>query len=191
MQKTYREGYSGAPRTLYTPETESGFTRLGGTSFYSWGPRYSDDSYTMDDGTVIDLSDDQFYDPYDLFRTGVLTQLDLSMSGATEKMNYYFSVGNDSEEGVLPNTYYDKTNLRLKAGYQATDNFNINTSLTYANSGGARGNGGDKSVFSSLSYYSATFPINDYQNADGSQRNYSFGVIDNPRYLLEKKSVEG
>lgn len=190
LQKTYREGYSGAPRTLYTPETESGFTRLGGTSFYSWGPRYSDDSYTMDDGTVIDLSDDQFYDPYDLFRTGVLTQLDLSMSGATEKMNYYFSVGNDSEEGVLPNTYYDKTNLRLKAGYQATDNFNINTSLTYANSGGARGNGGDKSVFSSLSYYSATFPINDYQNADGSQRNYSFGVIDNPRYLLEKSPLK-
>ncbi len=190
LQKTYREGFSGAPRTLYTPDTETGFTRLGGTSFYSFGPRYSDDSYTLEDGTVVDLSGDRFYDPYDLFRTGVLKQVDLSVSGATEKMNYYFSVGNDSEEGVLPNTYYDKTNLRLKAGYNVTDNFNINTSLTYANSGGARGNGGDKSVFSSLSYYSATFPINDYQNPDGSQRNYSFGVIDNPRYLLEKSPLK-
>ncbi|AVR47535.1 SusC/RagA family TonB-linked outer membrane protein [Christiangramia fulva] len=189
LQKTYREGYSGAPRTLYTPETETGFTRLGGTSFYSWGPRYSEDSYTMDDGSVVDLTGDRFYDPYDLFRTGVLTQVDLSVSGATEKMNYYFSVGNDSEEGVLPNTYYDKTNLRLKAGYKINDNLNINTSVTYANSGGARGNGGDKSVFSSLSYYSATFPINDYLNPDGTQRNYSFGIIDNPRYLLEKSPL--
>lgn len=189
LQKTFREGYDGLPRTLYTPDTDTGFTRLGGTSFYSWGPRYSDDSATLDDGTVVDLTGDQFYDPYDLFRTGVLNQVDLSISGATEKMNYYFSVGNDSEEGVLPNTYYDKTNFRLKAGYQVTDNFNINSSITYANSGGARGNGGDKSVFSSLSYYSATFPINDYQNPDGSERNYSFGIIDNPRYLLEKSPL--
>ncbi len=190
LQKTYREGFSGAPRTLYTPETETGFTRLGGTSFYSWGPRFSDDSYTLDDGTVVDLSDDRFYDPYDLFRTGIITQVDLNLSGATEKLNYYFSVGNDSEEGVLPNTYYDKTNLRLKSGYQVTDNFDINTSVSYSNTGGARGNGGDKSVFSSLSYFSGTFPINDYENPDGTQRNYSFGIIDNPRYLLEKSPLK-
>lgn len=189
LQKTYREGFSGEPRTLYTPETETGFTRLGGTSFYSWGPRYSDDSFTFENGTTVDLSDDRFYSPYDLFRTGVLTQVDFNVSGATERLNYYFSVGNDSEEGVLPNTYYDKTNLRLKAGFKATDNFEITSSIAYANSGGARGNGGDKSVFSSLSYFSGTFPINDYQNADGSQRNYSFGIIDNPRYLLEKSPL--
>ncbi|MCM8570540.1 SusC/RagA family TonB-linked outer membrane protein [Gramella jeungdoensis] len=189
LQTTFREGFGGEPRTLYTPETETGFTRLGGTSFYSWGPRYSDDSFTQEDGTVIDLTNDRFYDPYDLFRTGILTQVDASVSGATEKLNYYFSVGNDSEEGVLPNTYYDKTNIRMKAGYKITDNFNINSSITYANSGGARGNGGDKSVFSSLSYYSATFPINDYINPDGTQRNYSFGIIDNPRYLLEKSPL--
>lgn len=188
LQKTYREGYSGAPRTLYTPETDSGFTRLGTgdlTSFYSWGPKYSDDSYTMDDGTVVDLTGDKFYDPYDLFKTGVNTQLNFNISGATERMDYFFSVGNNSEEGVLPNTNYDKTTFRFKSGYKVTDNFKINTSVSYTKSGGSRGNGGDKSVFSSLSYYSATFPINDYINADGTQRNYSFGIIDNPRYVLE------
>lgn len=189
LQSIYREGFSGAPRTLYTPDTDSGFTRLGGTSFYSWGPRYTENSFTLDDGTVIDLSDDQFYDPYDLFRTGVNTQLDFNISGATEKLDYYFSVGNDSEKGVLPNTDYDKTTLRFKGGYKVSDKFNINSSISYTNAGGKRGNGGDKSVFSSLSYYAGTFPINDYQNADGSQRNYSFGVIDNPRYLLEKSPL--
>ncbi len=189
LQTTYREGFSGAPRTLYTPETETGFTRLGGTSFYSWGPRFSEDSYTLGDGRVVDLSDDRFYDPYDLFRTGIITQTDLNISGANEKLNYYFSVGNDNEKGVLPNTYYDKTNLRMKAGYQVTDDFNINTSVSYSKTGGARGNGGDKSVFSSLSYFSGTFPINDYINPDGTQRNYSFGIIDNPRYLLEKSPL--
>ncbi|MFC4722982.1 SusC/RagA family TonB-linked outer membrane protein [Geojedonia litorea] len=185
LQKKYREGFNGAPRTLYTPETDTGFTRLGGTSFYSWGPEYSLDSYTLGNGTVVDLSNDRFYDPYDLFRTGVNTQVDFNLSGASDKMDYYFSIGNDSEKGVLPNTDYDKTTLRFKAGYKVTDNFNINSSISYTNAGGKRGNGGDKSVFSSLSYFSGTFPINDYLNPDGTQRNYSFGIIDNPRYLLE------
>ena len=190
LQETYREGYRDAPRTLYTPETETGFTRLGGTSFYSWGPKYSDDSYTMPDGTVIDLTDDDFYSPYDLFKTGINTQINFSLSGAGEKIDYYFSVGNSSDDGVLPNTSYDKTNFRFKAGYQVSDKFKINSSISYTNSGGTRANGGDKSVFSSLSYYGGTFPINDYQNADGSQRNYSFGIIDNPRYFLEKSNLE-
>jgi TonB-linked SusC/RagA family outer membrane protein len=189
LQKTYREGYSGLPRALYTPETDSGFTRLGGTVFYSWGPKYSDDSATLVNGTVVDLTGDKFYSPYDLFKTGVNKQINFSLSGAGEKLDYFFSVGNSNEEGVLPNTYYDRTSLRFKGGYQVTDNFKINSSISYTNAGGARGNGGDKSVFSSLSYYSGTFPINDYQNADGSQRNYSFGVIDNPRYFLEKSPL--
>lgn len=190
LQETYREGYRDAPRTLYTPETETGFTRLGGTSFYSWGPKYSDDSYTMPDGTVIDLTDDDFYSPYDLFKTGINTQINFSLSGAGEKLDYYFSVGNSSDDGVLPNTSYDKTNFRFKAGYHVSDKFKINSSISYTNSGGTRANGGDKSVFSSLSYYGGTFPVNDYQNADGSQRNYSFGIIDNPRYFLEKSNLE-
>jgi TonB-linked SusC/RagA family outer membrane protein len=190
LQTTYREGFSGLPRSLYTPETESGFTRLGGTVFYSWGPKYSDDSATLGNGTVVDLTGDKFYSPYDLFRTGVNTQINFNLSGANDKLDYFFSVGNDSEEGVLPNTDYEKTTLRFKSGYKVTDKFNINTSIAYTNAGGNRANGGDKSVFSSLSYYSATFPINDYQNADGSQRNYSFGVIDNPRYFLEKSPLK-
>ncbi|ULC59639.1 SusC/RagA family TonB-linked outer membrane protein [Flaviramulus sp. BrNp1-15] len=189
LQTTYREGFSGLPRTLYTPETDSGFTRLGGTSFYSWGPKYSDNSATLDDDTVVDLSGDQFYSPYDLFRTGVNTQVNFNISGASDKLDYFFSVGNNSEEGVLPNTDYNKTTLRFKSGYKVTDDFNINTSIAYTNAGGNRANGGDKSVFSSLSYYSGTFPINDYQNTNGSQRNYSFGVIDNPRYFLEKSPL--
>lgn len=190
LQETYREGFSGAPRTLYDPDSDTGFNRVqNATSFYSWGPKYTEDSYTLESGEIVDLSNDQFYSPYDLFKTGVNTQVNLNISGATDKMDYFFSVGNNSEEGILPGTYYDKTNFRLKSGYQVTDNFSINTSISYSKSVGNRGNSGDKSVMSSLSYYSGTFPINDYQNPDGTQRNYTFGIIDNPRYFIEKSSL--
>ncbi|WP_341216145.1 SusC/RagA family TonB-linked outer membrane protein [uncultured Wocania sp.] len=188
-QTEYREGFSNLPRTLYTPETDIGFTRLGGTSFYSWGPKFSDDSATLGNGDVIDLSNDAYYSPYDIFRTGVNKQINLSVSGATGVMDYFLSVGNSSDDGILPNTDYEKTNLRLKAGYKITDNFNINSSISFTNSGGRRANGGDKSVMSALSYFSGTFPINDYQNPDGSERDYSFGIIDNPRYLMETSSL--
>ena len=189
LQKTYREGFNGAPRTLYTPETETGFTRLGGTSFYSWGPRFTEDSFTLGDGTVVDLSDDKFHNPYDLFRTGVNTQLNFSISGANEKIDYFFSMGNSQDEGVLPNSSYDRTNFRFKSGFQITDKFKVNTSIAYTKSGGNRANSGDKSVMSSLSYWAGTFPINDYQNTDGTQRNYSFGIIDNPRYFVERSNL--
>lgn len=190
LQTKYREGYNGAPRLLYTPDSETGFTRFGGTTFYSWGPEYALDSFTLDDGTVVDLSNDRFYDPYDLFKTGFNTQVNFNISGATEKMDYFFSMGNNSEEGVLPNSEYNKTSFRVNGGYQVTPEFKINSSISYTNSGGTRANSGDKSVFSALSYWSATIPINDYQNADGSQRNYTNGITDNPRYFLEKSNLQ-
>ncbi|MDY7395645.1 SusC/RagA family TonB-linked outer membrane protein [Aureibaculum sp. 2210JD6-5] len=191
LQTTYREGFSGAPRTLYDPDSDTGFNRVqNATSFYSWGPKYTDDSYTLDDGTIVDLSDDQFYSPYDLFKTGVNSQINMNISGAGEKLDYFFSLGSNEEEGILPNTNYDKTNFRFKAGYAVSDKFNISTSISYTKSGGARGNSGDKSVMSSLSYWSGTFPINDFENPDGTQRNYSFGIIDNPRYFMEKSSLK-
>ncbi|WP_255535206.1 SusC/RagA family TonB-linked outer membrane protein [Cellulophaga sp. E16_2] len=190
LQTTYREGFNGLPRTLYDPSSETGFNRVeNATSFYNWGPEYSADSATLSDGTIVDLTGDQFYSPYDLFRTGFNSQINLSISGADEKLDYFFSLGNNSEEGVLPNTNYEKTNFRLNSGYKVTDNFNINTSISYTNSGGKRANGGDKSVMSALSFYSSTFPINDYRNPDGSERDYSFGIIDNPRYLMETSSL--
>lgn len=191
LQTTYREGFNGEPRTLYDPDSETGFNRVqNATSFYSWGPAYSVDSIDLGEGNIVDLSDDRFYSPYDIFRTGFNSQLNLSLSGANEKLDYFFSMGNNNEQGILPNTDYTKNNFRLKAGYKVTDNFSIEGSVAFSNSGGRRANGGDKSVMSALSYYSGTFPINDYMNPDGSERDYSFGIIDNPRYLMETSSLE-
>ncbi|MCV6631458.1 MAG: SusC/RagA family TonB-linked outer membrane protein [Flavobacteriaceae bacterium] len=190
LQEVYREGWNGRVEILYTPETDSGFTEVfDSTPFHTWGPKYSADSVTNPDGQVIDLSNDRFYDPYDLFRTGVNKMVNFNISGASEKLDYYFSIGDNKEEGIMPNTEYRKTNLRFKAGYQIKDNLSLNTSITYTNSGGKRSNGGDKSVMSALAYFSPTFPVNDYVNADGSQRNFT-PWIDNPRYFLEKSFLK-
>ncbi|WP_209403349.1 SusC/RagA family TonB-linked outer membrane protein [Pseudozobellia sp. WGM2] len=191
LQTTYREGH----RTTRIPAVEdpsqpNGYNYYAGFSFYAWGVPYTDDSFTLEDGTVIDLSNDRFYSPYDFFRTGVNTQVNFNLSGATEKLDYYLSAGRSSDEGIEPNTSYDKINFRFKGGYKVNDQFNINSSISYTNSGGSRGTGGDKSIYSSLSYWAATFDINDYLLPDGTEKNYSDGIADNPRYLAEMSNLE-
>ncbi|MCK0130444.1 SusC/RagA family TonB-linked outer membrane protein [Flavobacteriaceae bacterium F08102] len=191
QQLKYREGFGGEPRQLYTPETETGFTRVNnGTVFYNWGPKYAADSYTNDDNTIVDLSGDRIYDPMDLFKTGINTQINFNIAGASDKIDYFFSAGNSTDESTVPNSNFDKTTFRFTGGYQVAENFKINTSISYAKSGGKRANGGDKSIISALAYFSNTFPVNDYQNADGSERDYSHGIIDNPRYYAERSSYE-
>ncbi len=191
LQTTFREGHRTSRRpgvTIDPTNTYDGYNRFS-WAFYSWGVPFTDDEFVQDDGTITDLRNDAFHSPYELFRTGVNSQINMNISGATEKLNYFFSAGKSNDEGILPNTNYQKINFRLKGGIEITDNLNLDTSISYSNSGGARGNGGDKSIFSSLSYWSSTFPINDYLNADGTQKNYTPGWIDNPRYFAETSNL--
>ncbi|OWW24736.1 SusC/RagA family TonB-linked outer membrane protein [Zobellia sp. OII3] len=191
LQTTYREGH----RTSRIPAVEdpsqpNGYNYYAGFSFYSWGVPYTDDSFALEDGTVIDLSNDSFNDPYDFFKTGVNTQINFNLSGATDKLDYYLSAGKSSDEGIEPNTSYDKINFRFKGGYKVNDKFNVNSSIAFTNSGGTRGTGGDKSIYSALSYWSATFDVNDYLLPDGSEKNYTDGIADNPRYLAETSNLK-
>jgi len=184
VQSTFREGRYGRPYRTYTPETELGYTLTGIGSYngpMSWGVRYTDDSFTYD-GTTVDLSNDRFYNPYDLFATGFNHNENVNVSGANEKFDYFLSLGNTASEGTLPGSEYDRISVRFKAGYQASENFKVTTTVQYSNSGSSKATGGDKSAMSALGWWSPTFPINDFLNADGSQRIMFPGFIDNPRY---------
>lgn len=193
LQRKFREGNrtGRAPSAIVNPDSETGFDFLGGTTFWSWGVPFSDDSFTLSNNTVVDLSKDKFHDAYDeFFDTGINSQINFNISGASEKFDYFFSAGNSHDEEIVPNTNFTRTNFRMKGGYQASDKFKISSSVTYTNSGGRRGNGGDKSIFSSLSNWPTTFSVNDYKNKDGSQRNVTRGIVDNPRYFAEVSNLE-
>ncbi len=193
LQSKFREGNrtSRAPSAIVNPDSETGFDLLGGTTFWSWGVPFSDDSFTLSNNTVVDLSKDKFHDAYDeFFDSGINSQINFNISGASDKFDYFFSAGNSHDEEIVPNTDFTRTNFRMKGGYQASDKFKISSSITYTNSGGRRGNGGDKSIFSSLSNWPTTFSVNDYKNKDGSQRNVTRGIVDNPRYFTEVSNLE-
>jgi TonB-linked SusC/RagA family outer membrane protein len=192
LQKTFREGNrtTKIPGAVIDPNAPGGYLRPGSFAFYSWGVPFSDDWFIMPNGDSIDLRHDGFHSPYELFKTGVNNQLNFSISGANDRFNYYFSSNWTRDNGILPNTKYDKKSFRVNSGYKIRKNLTLNTNITYTRTYSKRANSGDKSVFSSLSYWSATFPINDYEYPDGTQKNYTNGIIDNPRYFLEKSNLK-
>jgi len=189
LQDTWREGRGGISKITQDPNNpnvnpvqvngygeDKGYWLINGAtySFHTWGPKYGDDP------TMV------FHDIYrDYFNTGTGANINFSARGGDEKYSYYLSVGNNATTGIVPNTDFTKTNLRIKADYQLTKKFNVEVNSTYTHSSGALPNNGDKSIMSSMSYWSPSIDVNDYLLPDGRQKNYTPYWIDNPRYFAE------
>ncbi len=192
LQSRWREGTtasSGAfPRVLTPRVLSTNANTASGISFYpsyssgfqSFGPAYS----ASDDASIHFRN---FYK--DFFKTGSIFQNNLTLSGSKDKISYYLSASTSNEAGIVPNTDFNRKTLKVSGNYDVTDNFSFGTSVIYTNSGGKMPNSGDKSIMSSLSYWSPSIDINDYLTANGKQKNYSSGIIDNPRYYAETSNL--
>ncbi|MCF6352034.1 MAG: SusC/RagA family TonB-linked outer membrane protein [Cyclobacteriaceae bacterium] len=134
---------------------------------------------------------DQIYNPFvDLFETGTRVSHSVSVSGGNENATYYTSVSRFDQDGIAPETNWDRTTVKLAGSAKVGDKFAVSGVFNYTNSGGRRPNGGDKSIMSSLSFWSPSFDINNYIEPDGTQINHSRGIIDNPRYFLHVSGLE-
>ncbi|WP_020535378.1 SusC/RagA family TonB-linked outer membrane protein [Lewinella cohaerens] len=126
------------------------------------------------------------FDPIDdFFQSGYSQDHSLSISGGTDKATFATSFSYLDQEGIIPNSTWSRLTGRLSGTVKASDKLKFTGSVNYTNSGGNKPHSGDKSILSSLSYHVTSFDVNDYINADGSQRDYSGGIIDSPRYLAE------
>lgn len=126
------------------------------------------------------------FDPVeDLMQQGYSQDHSLSVSGGTNKSTYFTSFGYYDEEGVIPFSDWSRLSARLGGSFKTSDKLKFEGSVSYTNSGGNRPHSGDKSIMSALSYHVNSFDLNDHLDPDGTQRDYSNGIIDNPRYLAE------
>ena len=94
------------------------------------------------------------------FRTGIVTNHDLSVTGGTEQSSYKFGVGFYDDQAVIPDQWYKRYSLRgsldqkigiLRLGFTTNNNFNIT-------------NGASIGIYGVLS----KTPVADAYNADGS-----------------------
>jgi len=67
-----------------------------------------------------------------LSRTGTTKSHQLSISGGSDKTNYYFSLGKFDQEGISYGSYIDRMSLRLNVDHQVKDWFKIGNNFTIA-----------------------------------------------------------
>ena len=163
MQYQYREGRHGRLR-FYNSGAPLRFQTLGAKVY--------------DETPVFNPNED-------FFRTGMRKNNNISIRGGNDKATYFTSFGRYSQQGIIPFSDWKKTSVRIGGDIAVSEKIKVNGTVSYVNSGGNRPHVGDKSIMSALSYMTTSFDVNDYKNPDGSMKDYSGGIIDNPRYLAE------
>jgi TonB-linked SusC/RagA family outer membrane protein len=78
--------------------------------------------------------------------TGFARNTSISMNGGGEKTTFYFSAAQKDEGGIVENTGYRNSSLRLNVDHRITDNIKLGISTTYINSSSDRGLFGNDNV---------------------------------------------
>lgn len=148
----------------------------------SWGPRFQQGETVYDNVST-------FFTPATAF---VNT---LTLSGADDKLNYFFSASDTRQNGIVPNTAWNRTSIRFNGGAKLNDKLSIQTSINYINSGGNRVLqgpglfGGTGGFFVSMINWPRNDNMADWQNTDGSRRRLLTSLtadIDNPYFSVNK-----
>ncbi|MDR6197633.1 TonB-dependent receptor [Siphonobacter sp. SORGH_AS_0500] len=76
----------------------------------------------------------------ELFQSGKIYNIDASVSGGTEKSNFFFSGGYRKNEGILINTFSNRYTFRLNSSHQIAKGVKIGENLSYTVNNGQTGN---------------------------------------------------
>lgn len=143
----------------------------------SWGP-------VIPDGKSFDNAGDFFKKA-----TSITNNLGITVNG--ENTSARFSVGNTQQDGIVPNTSFNRTTVRVNTDSRVTDKLSVGSSVNLINSGGTRAQNGSNlsGVMLGLMRTPADFNLmggagaDGYTNADGSQYQY-FPIYDNPYWTV-------
>jgi TonB-dependent SusC/RagA subfamily outer membrane receptor len=177
----YGQGWENVNKTPYiqTKHVDGHFnTSLPrGYEWDTWGPRkYDGETYV-------------FNDPYQTFFTqGSTRSFGANVSTGTDKFTFRLSGDRYSHDGIIPGTYWNKTNFGFSGTTQITEKLHVSASLRYAKTGGNRPHTGDKSILSNMSYVTPVADMTQYKTPYTYLNNFSAGIIDHPLFLTEKNS---
>lgn len=76
----------------------------------------------------------------EIFRTGEIQDLSLSVNGKTEKSNFFLSGSYRKNEGILLNTYGERYTVRANSSFKLADNFTIGENISYSLTDGQTAN---------------------------------------------------
>ena len=114
----------------------------------------------------------------DFFNTGKTWDNYLSLAGGTEKSTYFISLNAVNNKGVIPNTYYDKYNIRFNGSTQLSNKFYSAINVDYMNIASRVESGGqaEGSVLDALVQTPRDIPIQELRHLDNPF--YGYGIMD-------------
>ena len=143
----------------------------------SWGPKFGGpltQVTTLQSETVP-------YQAYpnnvkDFFRQGSILQNSFNIASGDERRNFILAVGNTLQNGVIPNTKFNRTNVQVGGESRLNNGIKVNGTVTYVQTvqeGIPGGNGG--SAFGQLTRIPRSYDLigRPYQNALGRSIYYN------------------
>lgn len=140
----------------------------------------------------------------DFFRTGVISNTSMNISGGGEKVSYNVSAGYNNEQGYIPNNGLKRLNIGLGLNAQLSKKLTANTSFNFSNtdqtspplSAGQGNNANDfPSVLANVMFTPRQVDLMGwpYENpVDGSSVYFRSGNdIPNPRWILNNYKTTG
>lgn len=87
----------------------------------SWGPR------------IADLDGVEYYDRWQVFRTGYTMDNTLSVTGGTDKATYFVSYSNTNNDGVVGPLGYKRNSVNANTTFRFTPRLTVSTNAMYSN----------------------------------------------------------
>ena len=139
------------------------------------------------------------YDPYDFFVIGNTLNNNLALSGGTNDAGYRLSIGNVSQQGVVPLTKSSKNTVSLSGQVQLLPRLKTAATVTYVKTGSDKSENGSSPSGLMLGLVRTPITFDNSNGAtdptdpsafllpDGSQRTYrGGGGYDNPYWVVNR-----
>jgi TonB-linked SusC/RagA family outer membrane protein len=140
----------------------------------SWGPLIN-----SIDRTPVDNANN-------FFETGVTFNNNFAINGSGQNSSFRLSFGHTNDKGIVPNTEFKRSTIRLNADHKITSYLSAGASINYINSGGLRAQNGSNlsGVMLSLMRAPASYDLSaGYETDAGDNRSY-FYIYDNPYWTV-------
>ncbi|HKJ30403.1 MAG TPA: SusC/RagA family TonB-linked outer membrane protein, partial [Balneolales bacterium] len=158
LQKQYLAGWYGKPDYGNYP-----------FPFHAWGP------------AADTVSGAKFYNNFRNFFAqggpGLKVNNDFNVSGGNDKATFFVSAAHLHQRGVVPNTFWNRTNGKVSGNVAIADNFHVNGSINYI----FTKNRNAYQPLRELVYYPTSEDVRHYLKSDGTQYSYT-PWLDNPIY---------
>ncbi|WP_422350980.1 SusC/RagA family TonB-linked outer membrane protein [Flagellimonas sp.] len=166
---------------------------LDGRRIASWGPALEGQlvADSTDPTRVIAMTAQPANNLESFFRTGVTLTNTVAVTGGNEKANLRVSVSDLKNEGLVPNSTYDRQTFNFRGKARINDKLSVDTKVNYIHHEGVnrpRAGASSSNMMSSFIQIARHVDLEDmknYRNPDGSPRFYT-PRFENPYWTINE-----